>query len=48
MNSTHEFNFIIKKKGMSTNFVVTINLPSEQDQDHWIRKGAALICSLND
>ncbi|CAF0752073.1 unnamed protein product [Brachionus calyciflorus] len=34
--------------GHSTNFVVSINLPSEQDQDHWIRKGAALICQLSD
>lgn len=34
--------------GMSTNFVVTVNLPSEEEQDHWIRKGSALICQLTD
>jgi len=33
---------------MSTNFVVIVNLLSEQEQSHWIIKGAALICSLND
>ena len=33
---------------MSTNFVVTVNLPSNESQNHWISKGAALICQLTD
>ncbi len=33
---------------MSTNFVVSVNLPSEEEQDHWIRKGSALICQVTD
>lgn len=34
--------------GHSTNFVVTVNLPSNETQHHWISKGAALVCQVSD
>ncbi|XP_074520194.1 dynein axonemal heavy chain 6 [Halichoeres trimaculatus] len=34
--------------GHSTNFVVTVTLPSKRHSDYWISKASALLCQLDD
>ncbi|KAG7222943.1 hypothetical protein INR49_015970 [Caranx melampygus] len=34
--------------GHSTNFVVTVMLPSQRPSDYWVSKGSALLCQLDD
>lgn len=33
--------------GHSTNFVVPLEIPSDQDEMHWIREGTAMLCMLD-
>ena len=34
--------------GHSTNFIMTINMDTNRDEDHWIKRGVAMICQLSD
>lgn len=34
--------------GLSTNYIVAVDLPSSERGQHWVWRGAALLCSLKD
>ena len=38
----------LSSTGLSTNFVVSLHVPSTRPADYWIAKGVAMLCCLND
>jgi len=34
--------------GNSTNFILSVDVPTKKKPDWWVMKGAALFCMLND
>ena len=39
---------VLSTTGQSTNFVLTVEMPSLEESDNWVLQGTALLLQLND